>query len=77
MARSKRKTPIVGNTTARSEKYDKRAANRRLRAKVRRMVRVSDGDTILPTMREMSDVWDMAKDGKRYVSDIDAEGMRK
>jgi len=35
MARSRQKTPIFGHTTATSEKYDKRKANRALRAHVR------------------------------------------
>ena len=59
MARSYYHHNHAGNTTATSEKYDKRLANRRLRRKV------NDGFYDL-TMRDVSDPWDFKKDGKHY-----------
>jgi len=54
----------VGATVAASDKKDKRFANRRLR----RAVRVAlDRDPLadaLPHRRELTDPWNMAKDGK-------------
>jgi len=64
MSRSFRHTPVFGVTTARSEREDKRVANRRLRHRVRSAI--ERGDEALPLLREISNVWAMAKDGKRY-----------
>lgn len=66
MSRSRRHTPICGMTTARSEKGDKRQAHRRLRARTRTVAaRDHPGtDSVWPIPREVSDPWDMAKDGK-------------
>jgi hypothetical protein len=50
-------------TTARSEKYDKRKANR----KFRRVTRANPEDAA-KHLREVSDVWAFAKDGKIYLS---------
>lgn len=58
MSRSRRKTPICGITTARSEKDDKRRANRKLR----RLTRTDPEKNLV--MRDVSDVWSFAKDGK-------------
>lgn len=72
MSRSFRKTPIVGITTARSEKDDKRFANRCERHRARQAIRTCrDFDAlVLPLKREMSDLWDFAKDGKvRFYKD--------
>jgi hypothetical protein len=62
MSRSRKKTPIHGITTARSEKQDKRHANRALRARARSSM--AHGDEVAPALREVSDVWCMDKDGK-------------
>jgi len=67
MARSFRKVGIVGNTTAGSEKGDKARANRRLRRLTR--IAVQNGAVVLPLLREVSDVWNFAKDGKTYRGD--------
>ncbi len=64
MSRSRKKHPIAGITTADSEKQDKRLANRRLRRRVSQTL-ASDCDAeILPTLRDVSSPWAMAKDGK-------------
>jgi hypothetical protein len=60
MSRSKKKTSIAGIGNAKSEKDDKRLANRKLR----RLTRVDPENP--PALREVSDVWGMSKDGKRY-----------
>ena len=62
MARSKRHTPIASITTARSEKADKRFANRKLRVAVRKAMR--DDNEIMPELREVSNIYAFAKDGK-------------
>jgi hypothetical protein len=63
MSRSKRHTPIWGMTSSESEKKDKRLARRKLRAALRR---VTLEDQVLPTLREVSEVWTFDKDGKHY-----------
>ena len=70
MSRSHLKNPFFGFTTAVSEKQDKREANRRLRRKVRA------GKCYL-TLREVSNVWSFAKDGKRYLPNCPAAYKRK
>jgi len=70
MTRSYRKTPMAGITIARSEKQDKRHANRRLRRKVRT-------GALELLLREVSSVWGFEKDGKRYWRNPSAKFMRK
>lgn len=60
MSRSYKKTPIHGNTTARSEKQDKRHANRKLRRKP-----IEDFTTI--PIKKFEDNWGWAKDGRTYA----------
>jgi len=66
MSRSRRHTAICGISTARSEKADKRQAHRRLRARTRAVAASirPEIDAVWPVQREVSDPWDMAKDGK-------------
>jgi hypothetical protein len=64
MSRSRRHHPVAGFTTARSEKEDKRLANRTLRARVRTQFASHGDERPLPTLREVSDSWCMPKDGK-------------
>ena len=70
MSRSKKKTPIAGITTARSEKDDKRLANRLLR----RATRLDPENA--PALREVSDVWNMAKDGKARFNPANKSGRK-
>ena len=79
MARSRRHTPIASITTAASEKQDKRWANRILRLATRRAIKGSiDPDAIvLPVMREVSDEWAMAKDGRTWFGQHTPKLMRK
>jgi hypothetical protein len=80
MSRSRRYAPICGLTCARSERWDKRMANRRLRRYNRELIRrtgsVEDAPQVL--LREVSDVWDFAKDGwQRFDPALHPELMRK
>ena len=79
MARSRRRTPITSMTTNASEKQDKRWANRNHRAALRRVLkRAADPDTaVLPTLRDVSDPWSMAKDGRSWFGRHFPELMRK
>jgi hypothetical protein len=67
MARSKRRTSVVGITTAVSEKQDKRIANiaeRRINKAL--LAEDLDGST-LKSKRELSNVWAFDKDGKQRI----------
>jgi hypothetical protein len=64
MARSQRRTPICGITTARSEKLDKVEAHRRERRLVSETLVANPEAAVIPHERETSDPWTMAKDGK-------------
>lgn len=70
MSRSKRKTPIFGNASAKSERHDKQMWHSRMRARVRTHLvsaAAKPFDAYLsPDKNEVSSVWSMAKDGKRY-----------
>jgi len=79
MARSRRHTPIASITTAASEKQDKRRANRIHRSAASSTVkRDTDPDaTVLPIMREVSDEWSMAKDGRSWFGHHFPKLMRK
>jgi hypothetical protein len=66
MSRSKRKTPKGGNTTARSEKDEKRIINRSLRRQTRVLLKQLDDDTLFPIQNDVMDKWSMAKDGKTW-----------
>lgn len=77
MARSKRHTPIFGTTTQQSEKSDKRWANRRLRRLVREAVSTNVLPDVLPALREVSNPWSMAKDGRTYWLDAGPRDLRK
>ena len=68
MSRSRRKSPIIG-VGSRSDKQDKRNANRKLRRRVKETIKTQDSETIdeLPILREVSNVYDFTKDGKIRV----------
>jgi hypothetical protein len=78
MARSRKKTPVQGITTARSEKQDKRLYNRRFRRICKQAMRINPEREVLPHLREYSDPWGMDKDGKvRFDAKRHPEWMRK
>lgn len=68
MSRSYRKTPITGNASCRSEKPDKKCWHSRMRARTRDELTRADEDSVLPEVREVSDVWGFGKDGKHWMS---------
>ncbi len=70
MSRSFRHTRIFAITTANSEKLDKRFANRRFRHAWKQGRDVTD-------LRQVSDEWVFAKDGKRYWQDASRQAMTK
>ncbi len=65
----------MGITTAKSEKEDKRCANKKLRRIIREKLKL--GEVIFPELKEVSDAWNFAKDGKKYYGDIEERYMRK
>ncbi len=75
MSRSRRKFPRRGNC-ADSDKWSKEQAHRRERRAVNVLLDGgSDGDD-LPHVRELSDPYDYAKDGKTTI-DPNSRWMRK
>jgi hypothetical protein len=70
MSRSFRKTPIVGNTTAHSEKWDKKQWHQRHRKAVRQRLSTTDDldDYVDVDIRESSNPWSMNKDGRHYMT---------
>lgn len=78
MSRSFKKTPISGNAIAPSEKKDKETWHRRLRRRVHAALHRTDPDEYIEIdRREVSDPWNMAKDGKRYRINVKEKDMRK
>ena len=72
MSRSRRKSPWMGVTCADSEKWDKRFANRKLRKKVKQQLsQFTEGDDelLFPKLREVSEEWMFAKDGRQRIND--------
>ncbi len=69
MAHSFRRTPISGNCCARSDKFFKRQAARRLRVAVRGALAAGRLDT-LPHRLEIATQRDSAKDGKGWFGDL-------
>jgi hypothetical protein len=76
MSRSRKKSPIRGNAAA-SEKADKRHANRALRQRIRDALLVDPELEVPPEQRGVSNVWNMAKDGKHYIRDPRPKDLRK
>lgn len=78
MSRSKRRTPVRGRTTARSEKQDKRLYNRRYRRTCKQAINADPGCELLPRLREYSNPGAMDKDGKvRFDPEDRPELLRK
>lgn len=70
MSRSRRKTPIFGHTSARSEADDKRLWHKRLRSRERdQLATVRANDDLVHIHRHaVSSTWNMAKDGKAWFA---------
>ena len=76
MSRSRRHTPIVGNTTSKSDKKSKKRAHGRMRRRTREILcHILRRDTKKPLVfednRKFGDDWDTTKDGKHYVGTED------
>jgi hypothetical protein len=74
MSRSRIKTPILGIASV-SDKEGKRQANRAFRRNVH--MEVLKGKEIVSLLREVSNVWDFPKDGKRYWKNLPDKYLRK
>lgn len=70
MSRSRRKTPIVGHTTCRSERQDKKLWHQRWRTRERTALASSTPESLsayLPMLEnQVSSVWSMGKDGRSF-----------
>lgn len=66
MSRSFRKHPFIGNTTAESEKQDKRFAARKIRVLSRSRLAKAD-DTPVDYRESGHGSWEFSKDGKGHV----------
>ncbi len=75
MSHSYRKNKIVGFTCKTSEKKDKKNANKKLRRLVK--MRIGKQVETLPLLKEVSNVWDFAKDGKQYWADMTKKDLSK
>lgn len=75
MARSFKHRPFSPVTGSESEKQDKRLANRHFRRKAKLRAKSGSGEFLL--MREVSNVWAFAKDGKWYMKHAGKKEMRK
>ena len=64
MTRSVRKTFIIGSTKKQSEKKDKISNHKRERRAVRQAI--DRGDVLMPHYKELSNPWNMSKDGRFY-----------
>lgn len=70
MSRSRRKTPIFGITSARSEADDKKLWHKRWRTHQRDQIKTlrPEDDPIPIDRNAVSGVWDMRKDGKLWFA---------
>jgi len=75
MSRSIKKTPKIGFTTAKTEKQNKRKANRKLRRVTKDQVK--KGDSRLANLKEISNVWLFDKDGKQFLKSPTKKDLRK
>ncbi len=70
VSRSRRKIPITGHTTCRSERQDKKVWHQRWRTRERTALssmRPEEWDSHLGLFEhEVSNVWSMGKDGRSY-----------
>ncbi len=78
MSRSRRKTPIMGITTAESDGAWKAKAARVLRHRVKQtLVSTLDGDRFAGKRWDLVNPWDAPKDGKHWYNAADPRLMRK
>ena len=75
MSRSRRKTPIIGITTAESEKTFKAIEHRRERRTVNSVIGIEP--ETLPDPKAYGDPWAGPKDGRQYLRRPTDKLMRK
>ncbi|MFD1770647.1 hypothetical protein [Sphingobacterium suaedae] len=75
MSRSIRKTKIFGITSAETEKQDKRLWNRKFRKVCKKLI-LKNKETPVK-VNAVTNVWDGAKDGKKYYLGTTKKDMRK
>lgn len=75
MSRSRNKIPIIGYTTAICDKIGKQKANRRFRRKIK--VELQKGKELFTIHKRQTTPWNMPKDGKHYVTDLEDKYLRK
>jgi hypothetical protein len=70
MSRSYRKTPVISNACADSDKYWKQKRNRAFRQLIKEKLKdyeYLEDSQVLPAFREVSNVWNWDKDGKQWA----------
>ena len=78
MSRSRRKTPIFGDTGAETDHPWKKAVARKLRRRVRQHLGATlDGDRFAGKRWDLDSDWSSGKDGKHWWREWDASAMRK
>jgi hypothetical protein len=78
MSRSRRKTPIFGNTGADTDHPWKKASARKLRRGVKQVLQATqDGDNFSGKRWDLVNPWSSEKDGKHYCTAPDPRWMRK
>ena len=75
MSRSVNNTPIIGYTNAVSDKPGKKQANKKFRRKTN--VELLQNKEIFTLHKRQTTSWDMPKDGKHYVKDLEKKFLRK
>ena len=72
MARSRRRSPFCGVTTALSEKDEKLVCHRRERRRAAVLLATRPDVDLWPVKRECGDPWCMAKDGKQRFDPLES-----
>lgn len=75
MSRSRKKKPIFGYTTSKSEKFDKQKYNRVFRRVSKEKIKKGRIAPIL--IKEIKNRWNMSKDGKQYATFFLKKWLRK
>jgi len=78
MSRSRRKHNIRGNTSAESEKEDKKLWHKAFRRKTKIITtgKKNLDDIVFPSVKDISDTWTMAKDGKFKFETTDEDAKK-
>jgi hypothetical protein len=78
MSRSRRKTPIFGQTSAKSDHIWKKSVARRLRHRVKQhLAATRDDDRFAGKPWDLDSDWSSQKDGKFWWRDASTKDMRR